>query len=1174
MNAYGPAEDKNIKYSIQSTIKNFSKNNLTDQSIELFSTLGYKTTRQNPFARKTYQEFQEYFGSNVKDKKFSETKALIKEWQYVDLLFQLTKDEITDQQNLFSVEKVRWEGQDKETVIETYLFFAIELKNRDYPRGILAQITREINKLFPMPVMLIFKYGDFLTLSIINRRISKKDSQKDVLEKVTLIKDISINNSHRAHLEILFDLSFDELLRKHHFSNFVELHNAWQNTLDITELNKRFYRELSNWYFWAKEKVSFPNDITDVNDDTAYNPVSVIRLITRLIFIWFIKEKGLIPEKIFDEKELSHLIKDFRKPDSKIYYRAILQNLFFATLNQQIGDRKFANNNGYLTNRVDYGIKNLYRYEDEFLIAKEDVIALFKDVPFLNGGLFDCLDYTDHNGKVIYLDGFSRNPRKQAQVPDELFFSPEETIDLSHIYSDRKKSSEKVKGLFHIFNNYKFTVTENTPIEEEVALDPELLGRAFENLLASYNPETDTTARKQTGSFYTPREIVDFMVNESLKAYLKQKLETEASLKPEDAEYGLEILLEYTERDHLFDSQETKVLIQAIDNCKIIDPACGSGAFPMGILHKLVFILQKLDPVNKIWREIQLEKVMKETEEVFQIGDKKDREERLKEINNTFDQNINNPDYARKLFLIENCIYGVDIQPIAIQISKLRFFISLIVDQKPVMGRDNFGILPLPNLELKFVSANTLVGIVKPEAQGVLLEEPKVKELEQELSKNRHQLFSAKTAQAKRRLQRRDQEIREEMSNILKNSGWINKSARQLVKWDPFDQNASSTFFDPEWMFGIKGGFDIVIGNPPYIDYRQIPKETIIYLNSYKLKEKSTKPNLYIYFIEKGFHLLKNKGILSFINPNQFLVIDSAYGIREILLLQTKILFLVDVSYANVFDASTYPIVWAFIKKNIDKNQDYEIKINKCKSIDLIRETTFTLNRQSLIKEKLEIPITKYYTIISKIEKHHPKLKNMCNMAWGTSLSGYGRQKIKEVEYLKKNIAERALYKPILQTGDIKRYIIDWKKEYIPIAVYSNQKISHFKKPKMLISRLAKKMRVAFDDEKRFVGKVSMLTDYQYNKNYFLALLNSKLINFFYSTKYESTHMAGGYLRYDIPYLQRIPIPEIKQPSYLQIIKIVNLLLIVKKHKHTNIVDFLEMLIDSIVYELYFHEVY
>jgi len=212
------------KYLIQSAIRDFAKNNLTEQSLCLFKTLGYNTKRRNPFLYKSFKEFQDNFSDIFEEKKFNKEKALTKEWKYIDLLFQLTKDEMSDQESLFNTRKVKWEGEDKETVIETYLFFAVELIKTDYSRSVLAQITREINKIFPMPVMLLFKYGEHLTLSVINRRLNKKDEQKDVLEKVTLIKDISTQNPHRAHIEILFDLSFDELRRLHKFTNFVELH--------------------------------------------------------------------------------------------------------------------------------------------------------------------------------------------------------------------------------------------------------------------------------------------------------------------------------------------------------------------------------------------------------------------------------------------------------------------------------------------------------------------------------------------------------------------------------------------------------------------------------------------------------------------------------------------------------------------------------------------------------------------------------------------------------------------------------------------------------------------------------------------------------------------------------------------------------------------------------------
>jgi adenine-specific DNA-methyltransferase len=224
-------------------------------------------------------------------------------------------------------------------------------------------------------------------------------------------------------------------------------------------------------------------------------------------------------------------------------------------------------------------------------------MKLFSTIPFINGGLFDCLDKDK-----VYIDGFSRNEKKQAKISDELFFSSEEKIvDLSKYFD--KNAKVKVRGLIDILKSYNFTTDEATPIDQEIALDPELLGKVFENLLASYNPETATTARKATGSYYTPREIVDYMVEESLREYLKTEV-------PE-AQKILDDLFSYSVEELDISKDLRLKLIHAIDQIKIIDPACGSGAFPMGILHKLVFLLQKIDPENKMWKEIQLDRACK-----------------------------------------------------------------------------------------------------------------------------------------------------------------------------------------------------------------------------------------------------------------------------------------------------------------------------------------------------------------------------------------------------------------------------------------------------------------------------------------------------------------------------------------------------------------------------------
>lgn len=231
----------------------------------------------------------------------------------------------------------------------------------------------------------------------------------------------------------------------------------------------------------------------------------MIRLITRLMFVWFIRQKDLIPAKLFDADDLKTFLKPFdpNSPKQDNYYRAILQNLFFATLNCEIEEREFAQEGTTTENKEHYGIKILYRYSKEFACSKEPVVALFRKVPFLNGGLFECLDKkpdASPRSKVVYHDGFSREPDKCAHIPNNLFFDEH--------------------GLITLFSRYDFTVDENSPNDADVALDPELLGKVFENLLGAYNPETQETARKSSGSFYTPRNIVNYMVEESLKAHL------------------------------------------------------------------------------------------------------------------------------------------------------------------------------------------------------------------------------------------------------------------------------------------------------------------------------------------------------------------------------------------------------------------------------------------------------------------------------------------------------------------------------------------------------------------------------------------------------------------------------------------------------------------------------
>lgn len=754
------------------------------------------------------------------------------------------------------------------------MVFAAEIRDgQKLTRTELATLTRGFNRIAAaQPVVLFIKQNDKLALSTCERsEYTQQWRDGEKLGKVSLLRDINCQHPHRGHIDIL------ESIGDKAYPTFEELYKHWMQVFSNELLTKKFYSELSDWYAWAVQVVRFPNDLNTTDDDEKFNHESCIRLITRLIFVWFLKQKHLIPEEFFDEDYIrDHFIENFDphdrenmlyNPEKSKYYRLILQNLFFAMLNCPIVEegKDTANNRRFIKESFqgknpEYNINTVMRYRKEFMPGGAEIFVELanKNVPFLNGGLFDCLD--DKTNKVFY-DGFSEESKslKQLCLPDWLFFGEEvgRGIDLSQWYDDTKKRNVSARGIIDILKRYNFTIEENTPLDQEVSLDPELLGKAFENLLASYNPETKTLARKQTGSFYTPREIVQYMVDESLVAHLKRVCGDE--LEPQ-----YRALLSYSTEETSLNKEERRNIMQAIYHCRVLDPACGSGAFPMGMLQQMVHILRQLDPTNEMWKEFMIDIAIEQSRKAFNAEEEEERKARLADIEEAFNRHVNDPDYARKLYLIENCIYGVDIQPIAVQISKLRFFISLVVDQKPSNdAAHNFGIRPLPNLESKFVAANTLIPV---EYDGTLVEnDDDVIKYKSRLKELNHKIFLAKRNVDKQRLKDEIKATREALAQAIEDTGFVGHSeAKQLAQWDMFDQNASESYFDAEWMFGVKSGFDIVIANPPYV----VMPKTNIYMRYYKTCQCY---ELYAYFFEKSLSLLTNGGVLAFITASLYI---------------------------------------------------------------------------------------------------------------------------------------------------------------------------------------------------------------------------------------------------------------------------------------------------------------
>ena len=906
-----------------------------------------------------------------------------------------------------------------------------------------------------------------------------------------------------------------------------------ETAFSVEALTKQFYRDLFEWYQLAvsdASNITFPNDTAIEDDDRDDIEKKIIRMITRIMFVWFIKQKELVPDRIFDADFLSTILKDF-DPYSKTegnYYNAILQNLFFGTLNRAIKDengntRKFAS-----SSKRD--VKTLYRYAELFSISEQEVINLFAEVPFLNGGLFECLDktrYSDGVEQCYNFDGFSRNDARftdgrfkhRAVVPNNLFFAPK-------------------TGLISILSRYNFTIEENSPEEQQVALDPELLGKVFENLLGAYNPETRETARNQSGSFYTPREIVNYMVDESLIAYLGNN----------------DFVRSLFSSDFSFDeaeAEEYKRTAERLKRVKILDPACGSGAFPMGLLNRIVEILERISP----------------------------------------DENV----YDLKLSVIENCLYGSDIQSIAAQITKLRFFISLICDCEKDASKPNFGIPTLPNLETKFVSANTLIAKKKRDLQGNLFENLEIEQTKRKLAEIRHKHFSAKSASTKYRLRKEDEELRGKLINLLSDdNGFAQDDAKQLAKWNPYDQNDTSSFFDSEWMFGVADGFDIVIGNPPYIQLQNNSGELAKLYEDCGYSTFARTGDIYCLFYERGWQLLKEGGYLCYITSNKWMRAGYGDKTRGFFANKTNPLLLIDFAGVKIFESATVDTNILLFSKSDNLHKTLCAVTNK-QNKDSVNNLSDFVRQQDTI---CDFSTSDSWVVLSPIEQSIKKkieavgtplkdwdiqinygIKTGCNEAFIIST-----EKRKEIldncqtEDERKRTAE--LIRPILRGRDIKRYGyvenglflinthngIRGKLPRIDINDYPAVKahldrywdkisaradkgdtpynlrncayLEDFNKPKIIYPDICTFLSFELDTSCFYLSNTAyfLITEKEEHLKYFLRVLNSSVMDWYYRTL--SVQLGEKAVRMFSIYVLNIPIPPISDEPIEEILKL------------------------------------
>ena len=1187
---------------IENALTSFATADLLNGAKALLNAMGYDSEKIETLSPPNADGFSATFGGAIAK------RAQAEQWKELQLVFQLTDEELGK----------KAKQSFKQERFDSFLFFALDLKpkagDKPYSRTELANMARELNKPFPAPVIVIFRHGDTASLASLHRRPDKRNDNRDVSERVVLLKDIRLDDPHRAHLEILGDLA---KIRANSWEKFLK---EWNRVLDISELNKKFYNGLFDWFEAAKTRVSFP----DSGDNAAER--GLIRLITRLIFTWFVKERGLVPAALFESDDIEKLLKD-SGAEADTYYRAVLQNLFFATLNRSMTERGFAPEGGGVhRQKGEYANTTLWRYRDDFADPAQWE-ATVAGVPFLNGGLFECLDHNPSEGN--YVDGFSRVERKQAHLPNSLFWGDNFTATLTDTSDEKKTRSAVITPILNLLHSYKFTIDENTPLEEDVALDPELLGKVFENLLASYNPETRTTARKQTGSFYTPREIVSYMVEQALQAYLGGALEAAGQTLIADAqtdEPSLATLLLETDarsaRELGFGMAQIQILIGALENVTVLDPACGSGAFPMGALSKMVGLLKKLDPHNELWLDAQLNAVndalLATKAEPGVIA------EAQAGVRAAFARN--DPDYARKLYLIERCLFGVDIQTIALQIAKLRFFIALIIDQRIDASQPNLNIRALPNLETRFVAANTLLSLPQPEQLSLDQANSDLTDKFAELDEVRRQHIAPKTRRDKKDLEAKDKQLRAEALQLMKNEGYPDAVSGPIAEWNPYDQNAVAAFFEPEKMFGpnLRDGFDIVIANPPYVRAGSFPP----FAGQTGYVTYSGTADLYVYFFERGLKLLKANGVFCFICSNKYFRSDYGSRLRSYLLSNTELTRVIDFGDAPVFKAIAYPHIIVTRKKAPTSENSFPTYAwKKGDSLpdfeEIVATRSFNMPQSDLAGSSWIFERTDTLELLEKLRATGTPLgEYVGNRFYRGILTGFNAAFVVDSATYNTLVSEDSnsveLLKPFLRGRDVKRWQVGSGDLWL-IQIESSQNKAHswssaassddaeevfaaqfpaihrhldqfrdklmkrgdkgkffwelractywedFATDKIIYPNISKRNEFAWD-EKHFLSNQKAFIIPCASK-YLLAVLNSSVVFWLYT--HLLSKLQGGFYEPSAVFLGKFPIPDATPDEQAAIVALVEAILAAKAADAGADVSALEAQIDALVYELY-----
>lgn len=930
-----------------------------------------------------------------------------------------------------------------------------------------------------------------------------------------------------------------------------------EGAFSIQKVTDAFYDQYQDLYL----KLYNSEKLVNTLKKEGFDPVRFIKkLLGQIVFLYFLQKKGWLgvaKDDAMGEGSKRFLQDRFERAQAngEDYFNDFLRYLFYDALAREHNDE---------------GITYFFK-------------KLGCKVPFLNGGLFEA-DYDWENVKI--------------PIGNELFGN-----------TDKNKDGDKGTGILDVFDRYNFTIKEDEPLEKEVAVDPEMLGKVFENML-------ETTERKRKGAFYTPREIVHYMCQESLIQYLDNALnDYSQSYRPIGSSQGsmfggsadkkgnLNIELEdkgdarvpkddietfirkghlaleneeiveiakqriakgeikSTKHEQLLSesiSKNAKQLDKALADIKICDPAIGSGAFPVGLLHEIVTARQVL---------------------------------------NSFLQKEEHSSYTLKRHAIQNSIYGVDIDASAIDIARLRLWLSMIVDED-----DYENIEALPNLDYKIINGNALKGLPKDYTPRWL----------ESIEEKKEEFFDSTDLDKKA-------EIKEEIDNKIE--GYLNNTKSTLGFKVDFD---FKLFFSEVWHYN--GGFDIVLGNPPYRQLQKMSKKEKKEFKKQDYDTYSSTGDIYELFYEKGSEILCNGGHLAFITSNKWLRTNYGQSTRNFFLRKTNPKILFDFGQELVFSSAiVHSNVMIFQKTPYSgsvvacqmKKEDY-----KGQSLHkYFREHSVELNNLSEGVWAISSPELMEYR--SRLEKRGKKIKNwpiQINYGIKTGLNdAFIIDEKKKRELINEDKKNEEIIKPILRGRDTRKYYCNFKGQYLinshngvkskdiqRINVRENYPsifnylksykpkieerydqgdhwsnlrncayLPEIEKSKIVYSEIVSSPQFYYDTKKYYPEATSFLITGK-NLKWLIAFLNSSPITTLFRIFYAGGELVGKF-RYKKSFLKELPIPEPQEPADKVIPVVVDYLTFYKdpENKTSNnklIYSYFEDIIDAIVYEILFED--